>query len=154
MLWLNVQFWLFISFACSSPLQRIASKQNQIGSKTSDWRNVALGNPDEETTNTEDQDDIEFFSSSKLFVFMTLKIFAEDDFSFWSLGRPYRSGGIPDLSRSRSWRNPSHRTLVRSCKAQWRGAPTHKLSEKVLHPWWGYRTEVTRLLKLKFKPFL
>ena len=71
------------SFDCSSPLQRIASKQNQIGSKTSDWRNVALGNPDEETTNTEDQDDIEFFSSSsRLFVFMTLKIFAEDDFSF------------------------------------------------------------------------
>ena len=73
---------MFISFACSSPLQRIASKQNQIGSKTSDWRNVALGNPDEETTNTEDQDDIDFFSSSKLFVFMTLKIFAEDDFIF------------------------------------------------------------------------
>ena len=43
---------------------------------------MALGNPDEETTNTEDQDDIDFFSSSKLFLFMTLKIFAEDDFIF------------------------------------------------------------------------
>ena len=75
------------SFDCSSVLlvhhlSFQASKQNQIGSKTSDWRNVALGNPDEETTNTEDQDDIEFFSSSKLFVFRTLKIFAEDDFIF------------------------------------------------------------------------
>ena len=62
------------SFDCSSVLlvhqlflQRIASKQNQIDSKTSDWRNVALGNPDEEATNTEDQDDIEVFFFFKAF---------------------------------------------------------------------------------------
>ena len=48
------------SFDCSSHLQRIASK-------TSDWRNVALENPDEEATNTEDQDDIEVFFFFKAF---------------------------------------------------------------------------------------
>ena len=38
-------------------LKRIAVKKNQFGSKTSDWRSVRLGDPDEETTDTEDEDD-------------------------------------------------------------------------------------------------
>ena len=37
--------------------KKTASKHNQFGSKKTDWRNVALGDPDEDTTDTEDDDD-------------------------------------------------------------------------------------------------
>ena len=38
-------------------LKRITAKQNQFGSKQSDWRNVTMGDPDVDTTDSEDEDD-------------------------------------------------------------------------------------------------
>ena len=38
-------------------LKRIVVKQNQFGSKQSDWRNVTMGEHDEDTTDSEDEDD-------------------------------------------------------------------------------------------------
>ena len=38
-------------------LKRITAKQNQFGSEQSDWRNVTMGDPDEDTTDSEDEDD-------------------------------------------------------------------------------------------------
>ena len=37
--------------------KRVATKKNQFGSRKSDWRSPTLGDPDEETTDTEDEDD-------------------------------------------------------------------------------------------------
>merc|ERR1719318_1308023 len=51
------KFFLLMNKAEKKNKKRIASKQNQFGSKKSDWRNAALGDPEEEATDTDDEDD-------------------------------------------------------------------------------------------------
>ena len=51
------KFFMLMNKAEKKNLKRIALKQNQFGSKKTDWRSVTLGDPDEETTDTEDEDD-------------------------------------------------------------------------------------------------
>ena len=51
------KFFTLMNKAEKKNMKRIAMKKNQFGSKTSDWRSVTLGDPDEETTDTDDEDD-------------------------------------------------------------------------------------------------
>ena len=51
------KFFTLMNKAEKKNMKRIAMKQNQFRSKKSDWRSVTLGDPDEETTDTEDEDD-------------------------------------------------------------------------------------------------
>jgi len=51
------KFFLLMNKAERKNMKRISTKQNQFGSKTSDWRSAKLEDPDEETTDTEDEDD-------------------------------------------------------------------------------------------------
>eukprot|EP00092_Neocalanus_flemingeri_P038650 GFUD01042080.1.p1 GENE.GFUD01042080.1~~GFUD01042080.1.p1 ORF type:complete len:229 (-),score=80.51 GFUD01042080.1:200-886(-) len=51
------KFFTLMNKAEKKNQKRIASKQNHFGSKKSDWRSVTLGDPDEDTTDTEDEDD-------------------------------------------------------------------------------------------------
>jgi len=51
------KFFMLMNKAERKNMKRISTKQNQFGSKTSDWRSVNLEDPDEETTDTEDEDD-------------------------------------------------------------------------------------------------
>merc|ERR1719318_1487593 len=51
------KFFLLMNKAEKKNKKRIASKQNQFGSNKSDWRNVALGDHEEEATDTDDEDD-------------------------------------------------------------------------------------------------
>eukprot|EP00092_Neocalanus_flemingeri_P086623 GFUD01109207.1.p1 GENE.GFUD01109207.1~~GFUD01109207.1.p1 ORF type:complete len:244 (-),score=75.77 GFUD01109207.1:60-791(-) len=51
------KFFMLMNKAEKKNQKRIASKQNHFGSKKTDWRSVTLGDPDEVTTDTEDEDD-------------------------------------------------------------------------------------------------
>merc|ERR1719452_90536 len=51
------KFFTLMNKAEKKNMKKTAIKQNQFGSKKSDWRSVTLGDPDEDTTDTEDEDD-------------------------------------------------------------------------------------------------